>query len=51
MQIVTTLLEIIAAALVVFGVWLMFPPAAFVVAGLSLLAMSWGVSRPPAANP
>jgi hypothetical protein len=37
----TTVLDVLAAALIVAGVAFIFWPAALVVAGLSLLAISW----------
>lgn len=35
--VLTTILEVIGAASVVFGVWLIFVPAAFIVAGALLI--------------
>jgi hypothetical protein len=43
--ILTTLLEVLAAALIVMGVALMYIPAAVIVGGLALVGISFGLSR------
>lgn len=42
---VTTVLDVVGAALIVAGIALVFVPAALAVAGLALLAISWRASR------
>lgn len=44
-QVLTTAAEVCGLGLVVAGVWLVFVPAALMVAGLGLVALSWGASR------
>lgn len=39
-SVVIQLLEIVGAALVVFGVWDVYPPAAFIVGGSALVAIA-----------
>ena len=41
----TTLLDILGAALVVTGVALIFIPAAFIVGGVALVAISYNLTR------
>jgi hypothetical protein len=36
-------LDVVAVALIAFGVWLWFPPAGLIVAGLGLLMLSIGL--------
>lgn len=33
-------------ALITYGVWLVFPPAAFIVAGVIIFAAAWRLARP-----
>ena len=42
---VTTILDVVGAALIVAGIALVFVPAALAVAGLACLAISWRASR------
>lgn len=44
-QALTTGLELAGMALVVVGVWMIFIPAAFIVAGACSLALAYGASR------
>jgi hypothetical protein len=44
-DLLTTGLELVALGLIVAGVWLIFVPAAFIVAGAGLLAMSYVETR------
>lgn len=44
-DLVTTAAELAGLGLIVAGVWLMFMPAALIVAGVGALALSWGASR------
>lgn len=43
----TTLLELLGLAAVVFGVALIFVPAAWIVGGLGLVALGYFAGRPP----
>ncbi|MEB0001610.1 hypothetical protein QN345_00520 [Cryobacterium sp. 10I1] len=45
LSMVTTVLDIVGAALVVTGVALICIPAGFILAGLVLVAMSWRANR------
>lgn len=42
---VTTAIDVAALVLVIVGVWLIFVPAALIVAGTGLAAISWQASR------
>jgi len=44
-RLLTTLIELVAVALIVAGLELVYIPLALVVAGLLLLAISWRVNR------
>lgn len=44
-DIITTVLELIGVALIVAGVWLFLPPLAFIVAGISLIGVSYLITR------
>ena len=44
-DVVTTLLELLGAGLVTAGVALVFVPAAFVVAGVALIGISYNLTR------
>ena len=46
----TTVLDVLAAALIVAGVAFVFWPAALIVAGLSLLAISWRLEMAKSAD-
>lgn len=46
----TTLVDVAGAGLIVAGVALIFVPAAFIVAGVALLAISWNISRTGASS-
>lgn len=45
-SVLTTVLDAIGAAVVVAGVALIYPPAAFIVGGGAVLVMSWAFDRP-----
>lgn len=45
MKVLTTLLDVVAMALVVTGVWLLAPFAALIVAGLCVGFASWRLTR------
>lgn len=45
MDVLTTILELLAAAAVVYGVYLIFMPAAFIVGGLLVFAISYGITQ------
>jgi hypothetical protein len=42
---VTTVLDLLGAACLVVGAYFVYPPAALILAGLLLLAISWKASR------
>lgn len=44
-DLITSGAEIVGLAAVVAGVWMIFVPAALIVAGLGVLALAWGASR------
>ncbi len=44
-SIITTIVEVAALGLVAYGVWLIFPPAAFIFAGGSIVAVSFWKNR------
>lgn len=41
----TTIFDLLGASLIVIGIWLVFIPAALVVAGLACLLISWRATR------
>jgi hypothetical protein len=45
MDLLTTGLEVAGLVLIVVGVWMVFVPAALMVAGIGLIALSFGASR------
>lgn len=44
-DIATTLLELAGFGLVIVGVWMLFVPAAFIVAGVGAILLGWRFSR------
>lgn len=46
-DLVTSVLELIGLALIVAGVWQIYPPAAWIVAGVGLALVGWAAGRPP----
>lgn len=45
MEVLTTVLDLLAIVLIVSGVALIFPPAALIVAGVLVAAVSYGLAR------
>lgn len=46
MSVVTTLMELFGLALIVLGVWQIFPPAAWITAGAGLIGVGYLAGRP-----
>lgn len=46
MKKITTALELVGVAAIITGVALVWVPAAFIVGGLGLFALSWALTRP-----
>lgn len=44
-DLITTAAEVVGLGVIVAGVWLIFMPAALIVAGAGVLALAWGASR------
>lgn len=45
-DVLTTVLELLAVAAVVFGVWLIYPPAAWITFGVITFGISYAMTRP-----
>ena len=44
-DVLSTIVEVVGLGLVAYGVWLVFPPAAFIFAGGAIVAVSYWKNR------